>query len=289
MVGEIHSVDRVAQLNDVLLPVGTVLQCVQQLREKTPHYLSHVFVKRKQSSYFEHIKETAGDYTVVCQVDYAENFTLTNQDQIQSAYWSQKQVSIFTAYIWLGGSGGQGQSFGLVSNGTTHDKFTVITCLEIMIKEVISIMPDGNEIVFFSDGAASQFKNRYLLQHLTTMMDAHDVEISWNYFASSHGKGVVDGVGGTLKRLVWTEIMAGARCSSAREFVDICHRKKTATVVGFVQQAQFDATKVSLERTFKTILGIPGIQRQHHINVLHMNVIEYARYASSEHRYVFRF
>ena len=158
-----------------------------------------------------------------------------------------------------------------------------------MIKEVISIMPDVNESVFFSDGAASQFKNRYLLQHLTMMMDANDLEISWNYFASSHGKGVVDGVGGTLKSLVWTEIMAGARCSSAQEFVGICHRKKTATTVGFVQQAQLDATQVSLERTFQTIPGIPGIQRQHHINVLHMNVIEYARYSTSDDKYVFRF
>ena len=253
MVGEINSVDRVAQLNDVLSPVGTVLQCVQQLRVTTPHYLSDVFVKRKQCDYFEHIKETAGDRTVVRQVDYAENFTLTNQDQIQSTYWSQNQVSMFTAYIWMGGSGGQGQSFGLVSNGKTHDKFAVITCREVMIKEVISIMPDVNEIVFSSDGAASQFKNRCLLQHLTMMMDANVVEISWNYFASSHGKGVVDGVGGTLKRLVWTEIIVGARCSSAQEFIDICHRKTTATVVGSVQQAQSDVTKVSLARTSHTI------------------------------------
>ena len=153
----------------------------------------------------------------------------------------------------------------------------------------MSFTPDVNEIVFSFDSAASQFKNRYRLQHLTMIMDINDLEISWNYFASSHGKGVVDGVGGTLKRLVWMEIMTGARCSSAQEFVDICHRKQTATVVGFVQQAQFDATKVSLERTFQTIPGIPGIQRQHHITVLLMNVIEYARYSSSEHKYVFRF
>ena len=82
----------------------------------TCHYQWHVFVKRKQNSYFENIIGTAGDHTVMCQVDYSEKFTLVNQDQMQSAYWSQKQVSILTAYIWMGGSRGQGQSFGLVSN-----------------------------------------------------------------------------------------------------------------------------------------------------------------------------
>ncbi|CAF1680576.1 unnamed protein product [Rotaria sp. Silwood1] len=128
---------------------GTVFHCMKQLQQKTPQYLCHVFIKRKQSNYFEDIKETVNDDTVVCQVDYAENFTLQNQDQIQSAHWSKKQVSIFTAYAWMGGSGGQGYSFGLVSNQKKHNKYTVITCLEILVQEIITMMPDVNEIIFF--------------------------------------------------------------------------------------------------------------------------------------------
>ncbi|CAF1624521.1 unnamed protein product, partial [Didymodactylos carnosus] len=203
----------------------TVLQCAKVLKAKTPQFLWHVFVKRKQSDYFEDIKENLGDKTVVCQVDYAENFTLDTQNQIQAAHWAKRQVSVFTAYTWMGGSGGDGHSFGLVSNSTTHDKYTVITCLELLIDEIVDRMPDVGEIIFFSDGAASQFKNRYLLQHLTTMMDKTDLDLSWNYFASSHGKGIVDGIGGTLKRLVWMEILAGKRCASAQDFVDICKKK----------------------------------------------------------------
>ena len=67
-------------------------------------------------------------------------------------------------------------------------------------------MPDLNEMIFFSDNVSSQFKNRYVISHLTTMMDEIDVDFSWNYFAASHGKGVVDGVGGILKRLVWQKM-----------------------------------------------------------------------------------
>ncbi len=66
---------------------------------KIPRYLSHVYVKRKQSSYFEYIKNNMDDQTVVCQIDYAENFGLADQNQVQSAYWSTKYISIFTAYI----------------------------------------------------------------------------------------------------------------------------------------------------------------------------------------------
>ena len=72
----------------------------------------------------------------------------------------------------------------------------------MIIKEVVSIMADVKETVFFSDGATIQFKNRYLIEYLM-MMEVNDLGISWNYFASSHGKRVVDGVGGTLKRLMF--------------------------------------------------------------------------------------
>ena len=131
--------------------LGTVSQCAQQLERKTPQYLWHVFVKRQQSAYFEDTKENAGDQTVICEVDYAESFAIHDQDEIQSAH------------ARFSGSGGQGQSFGLISNSTKHDKFSVITSLEILVQEIISMMPDVNEIKFFSDGAASQFKNRFLL------------------------------------------------------------------------------------------------------------------------------
>jgi len=138
------------------------------------------------------------------------------------------------------------------------------------------MMPDVNEIIFFSDNAASQFKNRYVINYLTTMLDTMDIDISWNYFASSHGKGVVDGIGGILKRLVWLEILSGYICSSAEDFVKICLQKTKPIFVILVKQAQFDVTKSLLENTFSKISNLPGIQKQHHVQALHKNIIQYA-------------
>ncbi|CAM4819090.1 unnamed protein product [Rotaria magnacalcarata] len=129
--------------------------------------------------------------------------------------------------------------------------------------------------LFFSDGAASQFKNRYIIEYLTNMMDKFDIEFSWNYFSSSHGKGVVDSIGGTLKRLVRMDVMADARCSSAKEFINICKRKTRTIIVSLVQQAQFDTTEALLKICFQNIVGVPNIRKQHHISVLHKDVIEY--------------
>ncbi|CAF1620097.1 unnamed protein product, partial [Didymodactylos carnosus] len=56
--------------------------------------------------------------------------------------------------------------------------------------------------IVYTDGAASQFKQRYLFQNLTRTVAEHALKLSWNFFATSHGKGVVDAIGGTVKRMV---------------------------------------------------------------------------------------
>ena len=44
--------------------------------------------------------------------------------------------------------------------------------------------------MFFSDGAALQFKQRFTLCGITQL----EKDWSWNFFATGHGKGAVDGM-----------------------------------------------------------------------------------------------
>lgn len=71
------------------------------------------------------------------------------------------------------------------------------TVLETLVKQK---HPEVTKAHIFSDGQSSQFKNKYILSILSKL--AKIVQVQWNYFATSHGKGVVDGIGGTIKRLV---------------------------------------------------------------------------------------
>jgi hypothetical protein len=78
---------------------------------------------------------------------------------------------------------------------------------------------------------------------------------------------VVDGIGGTLKRPVWLEILAGKRCSSAEGFVKISRVKTKAISVILVRQAQLDVTKTTLAKVFSNISNITNLQKQHSIKV----------------------
>lgn len=56
--------------------------------------------------------------------------------------------------------------------------------------------PHVTAVSFFSDGAASQFKQRYLFANLTFMKERYALDdINWHFFAISHGIGAVDGIG----------------------------------------------------------------------------------------------
>ena len=51
------------------------------------------------------------------------------------------------------------------------------------------------------DGPSGQFKYWYIAAALPWLQAKIDIQIDWNFFAASHGKGTVDSIGGTIKRL----------------------------------------------------------------------------------------
>ncbi len=69
--------------------------------------------------------------------------------------------------------------------------------------------PAMKEIHIFSDGAASQFKNKFIWCFMSTTFREPfpALRVQWHFFATSHGKGAVDGVGATVKRSVNTDVL----------------------------------------------------------------------------------
>ena len=82
----------------------------------------------------------------------------------------------------------------------THDKKAVAMFMSQVIDKFIKKRhPDVQQVYVFSDGPSSQFKNKYVANFLHTLNKI--VQSQWNYmyFVTSHGKGVVDGIGGSVK------------------------------------------------------------------------------------------
>ena len=60
-----------------------------------------------------------------------------------------------------------------------------------------------HDIKIWTDGPSSQFENKYIFTFIgITLPHLIVMEVFWNYLATRHGKGAVDGVGGTIKQVV---------------------------------------------------------------------------------------
>ncbi len=173
-----------------------------QVNTLLSQYKAHCFIKDEQSSWFKTSKNSIPLGQAVIQVDFAENYAAVSQDEVQSAHWSHQQVTIFTAVAWM--SNGL-QSFVVVSDDLQHDKVAVWVMLKAILKHIKENYQIST-VKIFSDGCAAQFKNRYTMMNLIFMQDDFDITGEWAFFASSHGKGAVDAIGGTIKRNVWRAV-----------------------------------------------------------------------------------
>ena len=102
---------------------------------------------------------------------------------------------ILTAVMW---SKNLTQSAVVISDDNDHKKESIVTFLNELLKNILPT--DITNLSIWTDGPSSQFKNRYIGVVLKWVAQNFSLSIDWNYFATSHGKGPVDGIGGNVKR-----------------------------------------------------------------------------------------
>ena len=124
-------------------------------------------------------------------------------------------------------------------------------------------------VSIWSDGPSSQFKNHYIAASLHAL-EKQGIKILWNFFATSHGKGPVDGIGGSVKRHVWTAVKTRkVIVNNAASFVLACNAPESTVEVfemSAADIAQRNAT-LNLDQIFSDAPAIEGILAVHHFHV----------------------
>ncbi|CAF1049472.1 unnamed protein product [Adineta ricciae] len=244
---------------------GTVRQCVTVLGSKVSSFLSHTWIKREQAKHFEFLKGNVSTKMILAQVDYSENFAIGFQDEIQSAHWRKKQLSVFTAHVWLANS--ESESFTFISDDTTHNKYTVHACLERLLSVLQRSVPDLQEVHFFSDGAASQFKQLGISSRLTM---------------------------GRAWWMVWEPPSSDSSISKSSpaktaDFVRLARSKTDAVTVEELLVGEVEAAREELHEIFMNTRNVPGVQKIHSIDTMGVDVIQYRSYSTSKEEIIFRF
>ena len=84
------------------------------------------------------------------------------------------------------------------------DKDAIFACLQKFYGNTTTF-PDEH---IYSDGHSSEFKNQYMIKLLHNVSKQRSAKFTRDYFATDHGKGVVDGIGGKAKSMVQQQVLS---------------------------------------------------------------------------------
>lgn len=173
----------------------------------------------------------------------------------------KKLITIFTAKIYT-----KNEDFSIViaSDEQAQTKDVVYAFLKKIITWLKIKNPLIKHIIMFSDGCASQFKNKYNFLNLMYTQDDFDVTMEWNFFCTSHGKNECDGLGGTVKRGVHRKAIASdMHVYSAEQFVSSAKTfAKKIEIIEMKPKEILSSTK-GLARRWKNAVNISGTQSYH--------------------------
>lgn len=158
----------------------------------------HVFVASWQYYQYNQLKDNLPQGWILMVMDFAQNRKVFFQDEIKSAHFSQKQITMHPIVVYRDDTSGHliRESLVFLSDDTGHDSHAVEFYLQGAIKHLENENADIRRIVIFSDGCASQYKSKINFADIS--LASHPTER--NYYGSEHGKGEGDGEIGVINR-----------------------------------------------------------------------------------------
>lgn len=138
-----------------------------------------------------------------------------------------------------------------------------------------------NHLDVFSDGAASQFKIKYIFCFLSMALLEmfKEIKLVWHFFATSHGKGAVDDVGGTVKQVVSNTLQA-AVVNYANTFATVA--AVTSIAINMMLVTAADIGTFTQQHNLEEVPIIPGTQSRHYIEPFMLGKIQHKTYSASK-------
>lgn len=194
----------------------------------------HHFVAKAQNQYLKQLKEHMGTDECIVLGDFAENYAFIIQDAVSGFHWNNDQATIHPFVVYYRNNDGQltNKNFCVISDHLGHSTSSFYAFQE----KILAIIKSENNIRtvhYFTDGAPTQYKNKNNFRNICLHLTDFDMACKWNFFATGHGKGPCDGIGGTVKRLAARASLqriagSGGQILSAQDL----HRFCSASVPG---------------------------------------------------------
>ena len=233
----------------------------------------HAFIAAQQASFFSDCKSKLAQREILVTVDFSENYSFVLQDAAQCYHWNNSQATIhpFVAYYKDKNEKLCHLSYVIISEALQHDTTAVHLYQKSFNQFLKNFFPSESQpskIIYFSDGAASHYKNRKNFLNLCYHMEDFNVSAEWHFSATAHGKRACDGIGGTVKRLAARASLQKPyreQIMTARQLFEWASSNIPAIHFNYCSLVDNETEEKELEERFTISRTIPGTRKLHSI------------------------
>lgn len=149
-----------ASLVDVRVDVDVFQdQLVTAITELTSHH----FIAKSQAQYLKERKSSLQQEEIIVLMDFAENFSFVVQDAVQGFHWDTNQATLHPMVVYHkaleAGDSLQCTSYCIISDSMEHSTAAVHLFITKLLEDLRHSLK-CTSVSYFTDGAASQYKNK---------------------------------------------------------------------------------------------------------------------------------
>lgn len=200
--------------------IKTLITCLETDMQEYPE---HVFRAKWQQQQMGICVDRIGEGSIAMVMDFSENYGCVFQSEVQSGFFDRNQVTIHPIMCYYTEKQGE-KEFKIkhaiigISEETKHDADLAITfenkAIEILKKKGVKV----EEIHEWTDGCAAQYKGNKAFADISLR---NKPSVTQNYFETSHGKSVCDGLSATVKNACYRAVISNRKVIGCAE--DVYH------------------------------------------------------------------
>ena len=173
----------------------------------------------------------------------------------------------------------------IISDDLTHSRDSVIIFVDKLLNSVID--ESVKTLHIWSDGPSSQFKNIFTAASIPWLQQKHKLRICWNFFATSHEKGPVDGIGGVVIIMATQKVIQRkVNITNATSFYDAINSESNVKLFLIEAEEIKNVVETNLGTVISAAPALPGILNAHHLQhtdgKIHLKPYSTATYCVSQ-------
>ena len=140
--------------------------------------------------------------------------------------------------------------------------------MSFLLEHLKSVYPDISTAHIFSDGTSAQFKNCSIFSVLPLLQSKFDINVHWHYSITSHAKGVVDGIGGTIERIVWNYAIANNAeivFSSAENLAVIATLRNPNIMIKYLSSNDAQEKAHEVQHVWESAIPVSNTHNGHYV------------------------